>query len=144
MSSKYIYTACFLSLKQLYEVGDHYGLVHLEQIIQNPHMTVEFSPHTVDESLFGEQVKITIVGYGKDTRNEGFKVVAHADNAKLQQMIERILVPHITISISCSGKPVDTKLLNFDPIKPTTLFGIYGAYNQLGQVITTPNYSYMG
>lgn len=139
MKSKYIYTACFLPLEQIYEISNYYGLTHLEQVVQNPHMTVEFRPQTVDESLFGEQVEITLVGYGNNARNEGFKVVAHADNAKLQQMIEKILIPHITISTSRSGKPVDTKSLNFDRIKPTTLLGTYGAYNQFGQIITTPD-----
>lgn len=139
MEMAYIYTACFLPPKQLSEIGEQYNLDHLDQIIKNPHMTLEFHPSTVDETLFGEEVKITLIGYGNNGQNEGFKVVAHSDNPKLQQMINQVPVPHITLSTSHSGKPVDTKLLKFSPIEPTTLFGKYGAYSRFGQVITTPN-----
>lgn len=139
MKSNYIYTGCFLPLEKIDEVSHYYGLTHLDQIVQNPHMTVEFRPRTVDESLFGEEVRITLVGYGNDTKNEGFKVVAHTKNAKLQQIIEKVLVPHITISTSRSGKPIDTGLLDFSQIKPVTLLARYGAYNRFGQVITTPD-----
>lgn len=45
----------------------------LPKTIRDPHVTFAYMPRTVDETLFGEEMAIKMIGYGNDGRNEGGK-----------------------------------------------------------------------
>lgn len=80
-------------------------------------------------------MRITIIGYGNDGLNEGLKVALKADNLVIQHMIDKIEIPHITVAVSNEGKPVNTKYLRFEEIKPIEIDSKYGGYTKWGEVI---------
>ena len=112
---KYHYIGIFFNYEELHNKIKMIGN-RLERRIINPHVTFMYKPDTVDESLFGEKVKIKIIAYGNNGDNEGFKVELFTSNKHLQKMINNIPVPHVTISISDTGKAVNTRFLDFVPL----------------------------
>lgn len=136
MNQKYVYVGCFIPYKLLQEKIHEIDCVHLERMIKDPHITFVYKPTEVDEKLFGEKIKIIITGYGNDGKNEGVKVRLESDNPQIDEMIRKIEVPHITLSVSRTGKPVATRYLSFSPIEEITLTGTYGGYDVNGNVVT--------
>ena len=136
MEHSFIYVGCFITEKDFTEILQRLPDGRLERLIENPHITFAYRPEKVDESLFGEEIKITVVGYGNDGENEGVKVELFTKSTILQDMIGDISVPHITISVSKKGKPVNTKQLNFRAVNPFEIYGKFGGYAQCGKVIT--------
>lgn len=112
---KYHYIGIFFNYEELHNKIKMIGN-RLERTIANPHVTFMYKPDTADESLFGEKVKVRIIAYGNNGDNEGFKVELFTSNEQLQKMINNIPVPHITISISDTGKPVNTRFIDFAPL----------------------------
>ena len=100
----------------------------LERQIEHPHVTFKYKPDFVDESLFSEEVTVTVTGYGNDGNNEGLLVEIHSDNQKIMKLAKEIAVPHITLSVSAQGKPVDTRYLEFEPIEHFELVGTFGGF----------------
>ena len=78
------------------------------------HLTTAFRPSTASSHLYGEQVAVLVTGYGNDGDNEGYKVVFIDGSEEIKRKIENLPVPHITLSTSLSGKPVNTAKLSFD------------------------------
>lgn len=109
---------------------------NLYKVIKNPHVTISYKPEFVEEGLFGEEVTIRIVGYGNDGINEGLKVELITDNEVIKKQIKEIKVPHITLSIAENGHAVDTYRLDFEPIEPIEITGIYGGFSNSEEVIT--------
>lgn len=138
MNQDYIYIGCFVDPALLRAAADQVTGAHLARIIEAPHVTFQYKPSAVDESLFGEEIDIIVLGYGNDGANEGFLVRLEARHPALAAWIKTIEVPHITISVSPTGKPVDTRYLTFRPLPAFHLTGIFGGYAQPGQVVTTP------
>lgn len=132
--NKTIYTGAFINCETLHTAIKSIGQ-RLEKLIENPHVTFQFRPETVPSPLFGEMVKVKVVGYGNDGKNEGLKVEVCEANQMLSQMANEILVPHITISVSADGKPVDTSKLDFYPIEPFFLDMTFGAYTTNGVIL---------
>ncbi len=133
MNDNVIYTGAFIDVATLHNainVGNR-----LEKLIENPHVTFQFRPETAPTPLFGEKVCVKVVGYGNDGKNEGLKVEVFADSQMLSKMAKEILVPHITISVSADGKPVDTAKLAFQPIEPFFLEMTFGAFTHKGVVL---------
>jgi predicted SPOUT superfamily RNA methylase MTH1 len=67
-----------------------------------------------------KKAKVTVVGYGSDGKNSGFKVEIPKE---LEKYYEGADTKHVTISLSQSGKAVDTKDLSFIPLKPFVVSG---------------------
>ena len=128
-----IYTGAFIDVATLHKNID-FGS-RLETLIENPHVTFQFRPKTVPAPLFGEKVRVKVVGYGNDGLNEGLKVEVSTNNQMLSTMAEEIRVPHITISVSADGKPVDTAKLAFQPIEPFFLEMTFGAFTPEGVIM---------
>lgn len=106
----------------------------LEKDIANKHITTQFRPKQTHEKLYGEKATFKVVGYGNDGVNEGFLVqLVSCDDQELKQLFNEIPVPHITLSVSNIGKPVNTAKLNFKPVNGQTITGIFGGFN--GNVI---------
>lgn len=136
MNHKYIYVGCFVSRDELLQKMNLIDGYRLEKLIQYPHITFEYKPSQVDEGLFGQAVEITAVAYGNNGQNEGLKVELHSKNEAIEKMICSIKIPHITVSVSVTGKPVDTSKLQFHSIEPFKLAGKYGGYDRHGAVVT--------
>lgn len=132
-AKKIIYTGLFIDKKTFY---DHFS-AKLAKEIEYPHATVFFKPKgsEVHQELFGEKAMITITGYGCDENNEGFSVKINAKNPALQKLCDDILVPHITISVSEDGKPVDTGKLEFETREQVSLEATFGAFTTGGLVL---------
>lgn len=136
MSHPYIYIGCFVPEDEMSIVFSRLGEPRLEKAIAFPHVTFKYRPAEVDESLFGEKLAIRIVGYGIDGSNEGVRVELSTENAAISRMIGCIAVPHITLSVSGTGKPVNTKFLRFSSAEPFEIVGYFGGYTAGGGVVT--------
>ena len=135
MNQRFAYVGCFVKYNDFHNAIDAIRENPLENDIQDPHITFEYRPQEVNQSMFGEEVQISIVGYGNDGVNEGLKVRLSSNNNIVQSMIEKIEIPHITIAVSEEGKAVNTKNLIFEEIKPIELTGKYGGYTKRGKVM---------
>ena len=126
--SKMIYTGAFVSTSL---IGERF-VGTLSKTIANQHVTFAFKPSSDVQDVInrhlGEDVRITAIGYGNDGENEGLKVKVESESEELNRLIEAIDIPHITISVGENGKPVNTKTLDFKPIKPFQIKGTLGNY----------------
>lgn len=136
MSHPYIYIGCFVPEDEMSVIFSRLGKPRLARAIAFPHVTFKYRPAEVDESLFGEKLAIRVVGYGNDGSNEGVRVTLSAENAVISRMIGGVAVPHITLSVSGSGKPVNTKFLRFSSVEPFEITGYFGGYTAGGGVVT--------
>jgi len=125
---KFEYVGCFFDYEELKELAESVRKSPLELEKTTPHVTFEYRPEAVDESLFGTEITVTAIGYGNDGENEGLKVTLTSNNATINEMIKRIPVPHITLAVSENGKAVNTRYLDFTNIQPFTIKGHYGGY----------------
>lgn len=129
--SKVIYTGAFVDSKDLERKLEEYGVerTKLWRQIQDTHVTFQFRPKEVDETLFGLPVDIRVIGYGVNPQNEGLLVEVTCANETVQKLCDQVEVPHITLSVSEDGKPVNTRYVDFVPIKtPFTVRGVYDAF----------------
>lgn len=129
--SKVIYTGAFVDSKDLERKLEEYGVerTKLWRQIQDTHVTFQFRPKEVDETLFGLPVDIRVIGYGVNPQNEGLLVEATCANETVQKLCDKVEVPHITLSVSEDGKPVNTRYVGFAPIKtPFIIRGVYDAF----------------
>lgn len=109
----------------------------LPKDIRFKHITTEFMPKVTHEHLYGQIATFKVTGYGNDGINEGYKVELIAaqttdrDELKLEELYKKIEVPHITLSTSPEGKPVNTKNLKFEPLaddKPFIVITQFGDF----------------
>ena len=128
MEKKYKYVGCFVSQDLLFEKVNAFSGERLSKVIDEPHVTFSYRPAEVDETLFGTDIDVEVYAYGNDGVNEGVKVRLSTQNETLSSAIADISVPHITLSVSDEGKAVNTRLLEFAPIAPFPLAGVYGGY----------------
>ena len=100
----------------------------LDKPIEHLHVTVQYKPKNPHRHLFGEKVSVQVIGYNKSQKNEGLQVRVRAlGNPELQELLDQIPLPHITLSIAHNAKAVDTRYLPFEPIEPIELMGTFGA-----------------
>lgn len=135
MNHSFKYVGCFFEKDMLARVINQLGKERLEITKEYPHVTFSYRPQEVDETLFGEKIEVRMIGYGNNGTNEGVKVEVQSNNKKLQEMIDCIEVPHITLSTSLTGSPVDTKSLVFEPISQVEFTGVYGGYTEWDEVV---------
>lgn len=144
---KYIYTGVFFDRAELNDLfARHIGKAKLSNIIENPHVTFTFKPTEVMSGLLGTPIRFDVIGYACDGVNQGLQVKA-SDNmwwdknhVPLFDEYQTIENPHITISVSEDGKPVDTDKLVFEPIPiPFEIVGDYGVFTDEGILFECPN-----
>ena len=121
----YEYIGCFIPRDTILSVIEGIDRSPLAKPIDDTHVTFAYMPIQVDESLFGESVRIRIKGYGNDGENEGLLVELSTDNSSLNKMIEQIPTPHITLSVSETGKAVNTRFIEFHDIEPVECVGTF-------------------
>lgn len=107
--------------------------------IQFEHVTHLFRPDPamVNQSFFGKKVDVQVIGYGNNGLNEGLLVSLRAADPDLQAALDQIKVPHITLSVSETGKPADTAKLKFTRIDGKTFSGTYGGFFSDNKVHTS-------
>ena len=94
----------------------------LDKDIDFRHITTEFKPAITHEHLYGQKIRVTLISYGNDSINEGVKVsLSSADSDELVELFNNIAIPHITLSVSNEGKPVNTSKLDFNQPIPDNL-----------------------
>jgi hypothetical protein len=138
MRSTYIYIGCFVDRETLLQAVDPIRETPLSCTIEAPHVTFAFRPKWVDRSLFGSSIELALVGYGNDGENEGVLVELLQASPEVRTLFDQIPVPHITLAVSETGKPVDTKDLLFHPISPVVITGTFGGYLPNGTVQLSP------
>lgn len=119
--SKVIYFGVFFKQEDLPRVGT------LENVICNPHITFEFRPERVPSDLLGQEISVTVVGYGNDGQNEGLAVKIPDEAAAHYKNDAQ---PHVTLSIATGAKAVNTKNLEFADIAPVTVTGTFGVFTK--------------
>ena len=104
----------------------------LDKKIRDPHVTFAFKPTPDKEfppDLIGDEVDIKVIGVGNDGKNHGYMVEIPYD---LRDYYKGAPIPHITLSTSKDGKPVDTKNLDFKDITPFNIKGKVGHFTKSG------------
>ena len=87
-------------------------------------------PQIIQEELFGEKAEFKVVGYGNDGLNEGLLVEWQAGAPRLKQLFDEIQIPHITLSYAENGSAVNTRYLDFKPIIPFDISGVFGGFSK--------------
>lgn len=115
----------------------------LNKDIEFKHVTTEYKPARTHEHLYGKEVTMYITGYGNDGKNEGVSVKLgnFVADEELEKLFNQIPKPHITLSVSNEGKPVDTANLIFEHKKldkfPKVLILKFGGF--IGKPIFSVN-----
>lgn len=128
MKDDIIYTGIFFDAAEVEKkYSENLTRNKLAKAIPNPHVTVKFRPKKVNDALFGIPVKVTVVGYASDGENEGVAVQISEEGLPQEfvELLREIPRPHITLSISNTGRSVNTARLDFKPCQQFTLTGKY-------------------
>ncbi len=134
---KILYTGLFVDSRELHEkIKNIPGAKRLERLVENPHVTLWYyrdGHKEIPTSEYGRIVDIRIVGYANDGSNEGVKIeLTGIDRSngqdKLSGIVDDNKTHHITISLGPDAKAVDTGMLDFVPIEPIELTGIFGVF----------------
>lgn len=126
---------CFFEAGELYEKVEFIREMPLPMPVENPHITFQYKPKSIDRELFGQRIQVEIVGYGNNGINEGLCVRVFAGDPQIQEMIKKIEIPHITLALSEGGEAVNTRELEFSEIPTITITGIYGGCTEDKKVI---------
>lgn len=131
---KIIYQGFFLdknSVDKLISFSQNNSKETLEKIVDDAHITFEFKPDVFfPNDLLGTFSTIQVVGYGNDGENEGFQVSIPKE---FMEFYKGSKTPHITLSISSTGKPLNTNNLLFEKIEePFTIEGRFGLFTNQG------------
>lgn len=127
-NKKYNYIGCFVDKGELDETISYIPRNKLPKEIEDTHITFMYKPRRVDESLFGTPIKVTIIKYGCDKDNEGLLVKLSSEDPRINEMISHIPKPHITLSVSDTGRAVNTRYLDFTDIPETCITGRFGGF----------------
>ena len=110
----------------------------LEKDVKYKHMTTEFRPKESHEDLYGEFVVLHASKYSIDIYNEGYyidRIVTNND--ELKKIFNEVSIPHVTLSTSVDGKPVDTAKLDFDKGIPIDIYlpAKYGCFTGIEYIM---------
>ena len=109
----------------------------LEKQVENQHITFAFgaaAQNLIPKNLMGKTYEVIVSGYGRDNNNEGVKVELPIE---LRDIYLNTGVPHITISISKIGKPIDTRKLKFSDTQHQTIKIQLGYFTDRGVVLNS-------
>lgn len=125
--SKMIYAGIFLN-------EDDQFVGSLDKTIEHQHVTIAFKPDKRTQDIImnhlGETVELMVEGYGCDDDNEGLKVMIFDwASMGLKPLFDNIDIPHITISVSETGKPKDTAKLEFENTPAFFIVGKIGYFD---------------
>jgi hypothetical protein len=132
-NDKYIYIGIFVDYDTLQKfVNDNITKDRLSRVIEKPHVTFAFRPKEYNPDLIGKLVMLKVVGYACDGKNQGLQVtMEETSNPEILAEFKKIKNPHITLSTSADGKPVDTGKMKFKPINnPFYIIGTYDGFSK--------------
>lgn len=95
--------------------------------IDHQHVTFGFKVTPPEGIDWNAEFPITLTGYGNDGINEGYSCEFPEE---LDFAYDASPTPHVTVSVSDDGKPVDTRDLDFDPIDPIVVYGKFGYFRR--------------
>ena len=99
----------------------------LKKPVERPHITVQRNPEIIPRHLFGTPVIVEITGYGNDGENEGLSCRVQSVKPELQELLDKIFIPHITLSTKENAKPLNTRYLEFKEFStPYVCKGFFG------------------
>lgn len=128
------YIGCFFAPEEVKKCLTDLERNVLDREISAPHVTFSYEPKSVPWEFFGEEVTVKAVGYGNDGENEALQVEFIKLPAGLNELTSEIAVPHITLSVSKRGRSVNSRWLEFKPITPFAMTGIFGAMDDEGAI----------
>ncbi len=125
------YIGFFVDREEVLRELEERGLAgrHLYRMIEHFHVTVEYRPGDHHEELFGRTIELTAFAYANDGSNEGVAVRMRSQDPDLQRLADRVAIPHITISVAEGGESVNTGKLDFEPMEPFILKGVFGGFD---------------
>ena len=130
------YIGCFFDPQEMKKHVNGIERTALYRTISSPHVTFVYNPSSIPKEMLGQEVTVQAEGYGNDGENEALQVSFLKLPAGLEALAAGIPVPHITLSVSRQGKPVNSRYLTFKPIAPFALTGIFGAMDEDGVLHT--------
>lgn len=141
VAEKTIYDGFFIDPKELY--GKYPP--SLKNVVKDPHVTLKFRPNERETLIdaIGTEVKILILGYGNDGKNEGLLVKIVTDDPALQKQIDEIPVQHITLSYGEDCAPKDTADIEYtlfereEGEEPDYIMGRFGHFIKGGAVVSS-------
>lgn len=98
------------------------------------HCTFKYHPNSneIFNDIVGKSFDIYLIGYGSNSQNSGFEILLPEELKKYYINYDEknptiLKTPHITASIAKGAKAVNTKDLDFKPLKkPIKLTGKFG------------------
>lgn len=135
MPPKIHYAGIFLDLSQNPNIKNISRHILANRIVHQ-HITLIYKPESSQPflDLVGEMAIVKVVGYAASEENEGLQVEILSDNRQIREMVTKISVPHITLSISEDGKAKNTCNLPFEPILPFYVYGRFGIMWETGEL----------
>lgn len=110
------------------------GFLHdsatLSEVVEHPHVTFGYKIVPPSDIDWDAVYEVKVFAYGNDGENEGYAV---SFPSELDEFYFGADTPHITLSTSPDGSPVNTAFIDFNEIEPFDIpmkFGFYmrGAY----------------
>ncbi|SDB15025.1 hypothetical protein [Eubacterium oxidoreducens] len=105
----------------------------LDKVVINQHITTNFRPYCPKKDMYGLKGKFEVIGYANDGKNEGYLVRPYS--LWSSALCGKIKTPHITLSVSEKGKPVDTAKLKFRPCERKVVTATFGAFTPQGLLL---------
>ena len=130
------YIGCFFDYELIQKLAKAQRESRLFRTITSPHVTIWYHPKTVPYDMLCSSITVECIGYGCDSENEAFEVNFKDYPEALHTLLEKVETPHITLSVSKNGKPVNSNKLVFQSITPFTIQGVFGAMGNDGFVHT--------
>lgn len=98
------------------------------------HCTFKYHPtkNEIFNEIVGKSFELYLIGYGNNGNNSGFEISLPKELKKYYKNFEKndtqkLVIPHITASLSENGEACDTKNLKFSSLqKPVKLTGRFG------------------
>jgi hypothetical protein len=125
-----MYHGFFIDSDELIQKLEGIERVPLKRRILTPHVTLKFQPEVEDvhEDKFGEPVRIKVVGYGNNGKNEGLEVEVETFDPIFQDLVEKVPVQHITLSLADGALAQDTSGIEFHRLdEQFYIDAVYGA-----------------
>lgn len=101
----------------------------LSNDVEYKHITTEFRPSKTHEHLYGKMATFNVYAYGNDDINEGYAVkMISCDDNELWEIYNGVDIPHLTLSTSAEGKPINTVKIEFEFIDNFTITTKFGGF----------------
>ena len=136
MKNNCLYLGAFFQKENMEKQLSRIDRFPLQNPVKDLHVTIDFLPKSIPYHFFGERIITIVKGYGHDDENEALLVEIHSDNKDLEEILSKVAVPHITLSVSAGGKAKNSARLHFSPVKVFEITGVFGEMTKNGIINT--------